>query len=71
MAFRAGVNLANLEFMQFHPTALYEERSNRRPLITEAMRGEGARLLDHNGRPFMLRHDRRGDLAPATLWPRP
>lgn len=67
MAFRAGVNLANLEFMQFHPTALYEERSNRRPLITEAMRGEGARLLDHNGRPFMLRHDRRGDLAPRDV----
>lgn len=67
MAFRAGVDLANLEFMQFHPTALYEERSNRRPLITEAMRGEGARLLDEKGRAFMLRHDRRGDLAPRDV----
>ena len=54
MAFRAGVDLANLEFMQFHPTALYEERSNRRPLITEAMRGEGACLLDEKGRAIML-----------------
>lgn len=67
MAARAGVALANLEFMQFHPTALYEERSNRRPLITEAMRGEGARLLDEKGQPFMLRHDKRGDLAPRDI----
>lgn len=61
------MDLANLEFMQFHPTALYEERSNRRPLITEAMRGEGARLLDEKGRAFMLRHDKRGDLAPRDV----
>ena len=67
MAARAGVTLANLEFMQFHPTALYEERSNRRPLITEAMRGEGAHLLDEKGQPFMLRHDKRGDLAPRDI----
>ena len=58
---------ASSEFMQFHPTAMYEERSNRRPLITEAMRGEGARLLDENGQPFMLRHDKRGDLAPRDI----
>ena len=67
MAFRAGVELANLEFMQFHPTALYEERSTRRSLITEAMRGEGARLLDHKGRAFMSDYDSRGDLAPRDV----
>ncbi len=67
MAFRAGVALSNLEFMQFHPTAFYEERSHRRPLITEAMRGEGARLLDGSGKPFMERHDPRGDLAPRDI----
>ena len=67
MAFRAGVSLANLEFMQFHPTAMYEERSHRRSLITEAMRGEGARLLDVHGKPFMARHDKRGDLAPRDI----
>ncbi|MDO5483501.1 MAG: L-aspartate oxidase [Desulfovibrionaceae bacterium] len=67
MAFRAGVDLANLEFVQFHPTSLYQERSSRRPLITEAMRGEGARLLDHKGQPFMFRHDPRGDLAPRDV----
>ncbi len=67
MAFRAGVDLANLEFMQFHPTALYEERSNRRSLITEAMRGEGARLLNHKGQAFMQGYDPRGDLAPRDV----
>lgn len=67
MAFRAGAALANLEYMQFHPTALFLERSNRRPLITEAMRGEGARLLDGAGKPFMQRHDKRGDLAPRDV----
>ncbi len=67
MAFRAGVDLSNLEFMQFHPTALYEERSNRRSLITEAMRGEGARLLDHTGHAFMRDYDPRGDLAPRDV----
>lgn len=67
MAVRAGVALANMEFMQFHPTALYEERRNRRSLITEAMRGEGARLLDHKGRAFMAKYDARGDLAPRDV----
>ena len=67
MAHRAGVALANLEFMQFHPTALYDKMSHRRPLITEAMRGEGARLLDESGQPFMPRHDARGDLAPRDV----
>ena len=67
MACRAGVALANMEFMQFHPTALYEERSHRRSLITEAMRGEGARLLDHKGRSFMRDYDPRGDLAPRDV----
>lgn len=67
MAFRAGVALANLEFMQFHPTALYMKHVSRRPLITEAMRGEGARLLDAAGNEFMRRYDERGDLAPRDV----
>lgn len=67
MAFRAGVALANLEFMQFHPTALYEERTTRRSLITEAMRGEGARLLNHKGQAFMKNYDPRADLAPRDV----
>lgn len=67
MAHRAGVTLSNLEFMQFHPTALYEEMSSRRPLITEAMRGEGACLLDAHNKPLMQRYDPRGDLAPRDV----
>lgn len=67
MAYRAGVSLANLEFMQFHPTALYAKHGARRPLITESMRGEGATLLDSSGKPFMQKHDPRGDLAPRDI----
>ncbi len=67
MAHRAGVALANLEFMQFHPTALYNKMSHRRSLITEAMRGEGARLLNAEGQAFMTRYDPRGDMAPRDI----
>lgn len=67
MAFRAGVSLANLEFMQFHPTGLFIKHSSRRPLVTESLRGEGARLMDENGRHFMNSHDPRGDLAPRDV----
>lgn len=67
MAFRAGVSLSNLEFMQFHPTALYVKHGSRTPLITEALRGEGGRLLDGNGRHFMDDYDSRGDLAPRDI----
>ena len=67
MASRTGLALNNLEFIQFHPTALYHRLAARSPLITEALRGEGARLLDGNGRPLMARYDKRGDLAPRDV----
>ena len=66
MAQRAGVRLDNMEYLQFHPTGLYTRQPNRF-LITEALRGEGARLVDSKGRAFMREHDERADLAPRDI----
>lgn len=66
MAYRAGAELCDLEFVQFHPTVLYIAGSSRH-LITEAMRGEGAYLVDRQGRRFMFDYDERGELAPRDV----
>ena len=70
LAARARAQLADLEFMQFHPTALVpkvESTGARLPLLTEALRGAGARLLDARGTPFMSREHPLGDLAPRDV----
>jgi L-aspartate oxidase len=63
LAWRAGARVCDMEFVQFHPTALAVE-GHPRTLLSEALRGEGARLLNADGERFTARYDPAGDLAP-------
>ncbi len=68
LAARAGARLRDVEFVQFHPTVLWQEASRGQcPLITEALRGAGAVLVDQAGRPVMAGQHPRGDLAPRDV----
>jgi L-aspartate oxidase len=69
LALRAGAEVADVEFIQFHPTVLWRDLANRgqQPLISEAVRGEGAILLNHKGEQFMIGKHPQADLAPRDV----
>ncbi|MFH1729554.1 MAG: L-aspartate oxidase [Pseudomonadota bacterium] len=66
MAFRAGARIINLEYIQFHPTTFYHQAS-KRFLISEALRGSGAKLIDHKGKRFMDKYHELAELAPRDI----
>ena len=67
MLYRAKGIVDNMEFIQFHPTSLYNQKEKPSFLITEALRGAGAVLKDHKGKEFMQKYDSRGSLAPRDI----
>lgn len=67
LAYRAGAIISDMEFVQFHPTALSLPNDDSRFLISEAVRGEGAKLVNSKGEPFMHKYHSLADLAPRDI----
>ena len=62
-----GLELQDMEMMQFHPTVFIHGKGARKQLLTEALRGEGAHIVDEDGKRFILDYDKRGELSPRSL----
>jgi L-aspartate oxidase len=67
MAHRAGAKISNMDFIQFHPTALFTKNEHALFLISEAVRGFGAHVVDHNGNRFLFKYDLQGELATRDI----
>ncbi len=67
LAYNAGAELRDLEFIQFHPTSLAVDNGENRFLISEAVRGEGAKLVDKSGQEFMSKYHDKRELAPRDI----
>lgn len=67
MAYRAGAEIADMQYIQFHPTALYEPNKNPSFLLTEALRGFGAHVVNEDGKRFLFQSDSRGELATRDI----
>jgi L-aspartate oxidase len=67
MAYRAGADVTNMEFIQFHPTTFYNRSSHRRFLVSEAVRGEGGKLINSKGERFMKKYHADEELAPRDV----
>ena len=67
MAARAGAEIADMEYIQFHPTALYTGKENQLFLISEAVRGFGAHVVNEEGKRFLFKYDLRGELATRDI----
>ena len=67
LAKKAGAEIEDMEFVQFHPTALSVKNVVTMPLVSEAVRGEGAKLVNKKGERFILKYDKRAELAPRDV----
>jgi len=67
IAIEKGIELKDMEFTQFHPTVFIKSKKARKLLLTEALRGEGATVVDENGKRFLFDYDERGELAPRDI----
>jgi len=62
-----GIELRDMEMMQFHPTVFVKSSAVRKQLLSEALRGEGAKIVDEDGKRFLFDYDKRGELSPRNV----